>query len=89
MPEQIDQLSATGAAPEARRSGLPEGWPLLALFGAFPIWWALGLSSLIWVLAAVPMLVRLLARGRVRVPKGFGLWLAFLFWMLLSATQFD
>jgi hypothetical protein len=35
------------------------------------------------------MLGWLLVRGRVRVPKGFGLWLAFLFWMLLSATQLD
>jgi polysaccharide biosynthesis protein PslJ len=92
VPERIDQLSPTGAAPPApvpRRSGLPEGWPVLALFGAFPVWWALGLSSVIWVLAALPMLGWLLARGRVRVPKGFGLWLAFLFWMLLSATQLD
>jgi hypothetical protein len=62
---------------------------VLALFGAFPIWWALGLSAVIWVVLAVPMLAWLLARGRVRVPKGFGLWLAFLFWMLVSATQLD
>jgi hypothetical protein len=85
-----DELSATGvAAPAPRRTGLPEGWPVLALFGAFPIWWALGLSAVIWVVLAVPMLAWLLARGRVRVPKGFGLWLAFLFWMLVSATQLD
>jgi hypothetical protein len=77
------------AGPASRRPGLPQGWPLLALFGAFPLWWALGLSSVIWVLAALPMLGWLLARGRVLVPKGFGLWLAFLFWMLASATQLD
>ena len=91
MPERIDELSSTNGAspaPARRRSGLPDGWPVLALFGAFPIWWALGLSSLIWIVMAVPMLAWLLARGRVRVPKGFGLWVAFLFWML-SATQLD
>jgi xanthosine utilization system XapX-like protein len=77
------------ARPAARRGRLPEGWPVLALFGAFPLWWALGLSSVICIIAAVPMLVWLLARGRVRVPRGFGWWLAFLFWMLLSATQLD
>jgi polysaccharide biosynthesis protein PslJ len=77
------------AAPASRRSGLPEGWPVLALFGAFPLWWALGLASVIWLVLAVPMLGWLLARGRVRVPKGFGLWLAFLFWVWLSATQLD
>ncbi|HYN18480.1 MAG TPA: hypothetical protein VEY96_10385, partial [Actinomycetes bacterium] len=64
MPERSDHLSPTdGAAPAPRRSGLPEGWPVLALFGAFPLWWALGLSSLIWILLAVPMLASLLARG--------------------------
>jgi xanthosine utilization system XapX-like protein len=92
VPERIDELSSTGAAapaPAPRRSGLPEGWPVLALFAGFPIWWALGLSAVICILFAVPMLAWLLARGRVRVPKGFGLWLAFLFWMLLSATQLD
>jgi hypothetical protein len=90
VPERTDELSpTTGAAPAPRRSGLPEGWPVLILFGAFPVWWALGLSAVIWILLAVPMLAWLLARGRVRVPKGFGLWLAFLFWMLLSATQLD
>jgi hypothetical protein len=78
-----------GARPTLQRPGLPEGWPLLALFGAFPLWWALGLSALIWIVLAVPMLGWLLARSRVRVPRGFGCWLAFLFWMLLSATQLD
>ena len=62
---------------------------MLALFGGFPLWWALGLSSVICIIAAVPMAVWLLAMGRVRVPRGFGWWLAFLFWMLLSATQLD
>ena len=87
----VDLSPANGAPapPAPRRTGLPEGWPVLVLFGAFPLWWALGLSSVIWILLALPMLGWLLAYGRVRIPKGFGLWLAFLFWMLLSATQLD
>jgi polysaccharide biosynthesis protein PslJ len=85
-----ERVSATGvAAPEPRRSGLPEGWPVLLLFGAFPLWWILGLAAVIWMILAVPMLVWLILRRGVRVPKGFGVWLAFLFWMLLSATQLD
>ena len=36
---------------------------MLVLFGAFPLWWALGLSSVIWILLAVPMLAWLLARA--------------------------
>jgi O-antigen ligase len=63
---------------------------VLGLFVLFPLWWALGLSAVIWIVVAAPMLVWLLLRGpAVRVPKGFGLWTAFLFWMLLSATQLD
>ena len=91
MPERTEQLRVPGVAarPAPRRGRLPDGWPVLALFGAFPLWWALGLSSVICIVAAVPMLVWLLARGRVRVPRGFGWWLAFLSWMLLSATQLD
>lgn len=92
MSQLTDSLSTTNGTPgpAPRRSGLPEGWPVLALFGGFPIWWALGLSAVICILFALPMLAWLLARGgRVRVPKGFGLWLAFLFWMLLSSTQLD
>jgi polysaccharide biosynthesis protein PslJ len=80
----------TGAAPaRPRRSGLPDGWPLLLLLAGFPLWWVLGLSAIIWILLAVPMLAWLLRRPGMRIPKGFGLWLAFLFWMLLSATQLD
>jgi polysaccharide biosynthesis protein PslJ len=82
-------MTGLAVEPGPRRAGLPEGWPLVLLFAAFPLWWALGLAAVIWILLAVPMLVWLLLRPRVRVPKGFGLWLAFLFWMLLSATQLD
>jgi O-antigen ligase len=78
------------AAPSPpRRSRLPDGWPVPLLLAAFPLWWVLGLSALIWVVLAVPMLAWLLLRPGARIPKGFGLWLAFLFWMLLSATQLD
>lgn len=83
-------VAAPAARPARRRAGLPAGWPVLALFVLFPLWWALGLSSVIWIVLAVPMLVWLLLWGpAVRVPRGFGLWVAFLFWMLLSATQLD
>jgi O-antigen ligase len=82
-------VAAPAASPARRRAGLPAGWPLLGLFVLFPLWWLLGLSAIVWVLAAVPMLAWLLAHQGVRVPKGLGLWAAFLFWMLLSATQLD
>jgi polysaccharide biosynthesis protein PslJ len=90
-PPRAPVPGQAGRAPVAARPrprlALPPGWPVLLLFGGYPLWWALGLAAVIWILAAVPMLAWLLVRPGVRVPKGFGLWLAFLFWMLLSATQ--
>ena len=69
--------------------GLPVGWPVYALFLGFPIWWALGLGGFIWPVLAIPMALSLLMRGEVRAPRGFGLWLLFLIWMVGSATQPD
>jgi polysaccharide biosynthesis protein PslJ len=82
-------VTAVAAPPRPRRSRLPDGWPVPLLLVAFPLWWVLGLAAVIWVILAVPMLLWLATRPGLRVPKGFGLWWAFLFWMLLSATQLD
>ena len=39
MSQRTDNLTSTNGAPgpAPRRTGLPEGWPVLALFGGFPI----------------------------------------------------
>jgi polysaccharide biosynthesis protein PslJ len=66
---------------------LPPGWPLLATYLLFPIWWAIGLGQFIWPILALPMLFWLLVRRRVVFPRGFGVWLAFVAWMLISALQ--
>ena len=60
---------------------LKPGWPLVALYLGFPIWWALGLAQLIFFVMAVAMAVILRKKGSLRVPRGFGLWLLFLIWM--------
>jgi hypothetical protein len=56
------------------------------MFVLFPLWWAMGLSAFVWPIFAVPMALSLL-RGHVRAPRGFGVWLLFLLWVLGSATQ--
>ena len=93
MPERVEISGSTGVASAARSPSpaarLPAGWPVYLLFGGFPLWWVLGLSAFVWAVAAVPMLLWLLRHPRLRVPKGFGLWLGFLGWMLLTATQLD
>lgn len=66
---------------------MPEGWPIYAAFLGFPLWRILGASPFIWPIAAAPMLAHLLIVRPVRVPRGFGIWLLFLAWMLASASQ--
>ncbi len=83
----------TLAIPSLRSSSriglLPEGWPVLALLWGYPLWWALGVASYVWIGAAVLAGLWLWGRARVESPPGFGLWLLFLGWMLLSATQLE
>jgi hypothetical protein len=78
-------MRATRGRPVALRQ--LRGWPVYLLFAGFPLWWVLGLGALIWPILAVPMLFALAVRGHVRAPRGFGLWLGFLAFMLISAIN--
>ncbi len=72
-------------APVASRAWFRQpGWPLALLFVPFPLWWAMGISEFICFIMAVPMALYLLRLPRVQVPRGFGLWLLFLFWVILG-----
>src|SRR4051812_4558041 len=65
------------------------GWPLTVLLVGYPLWWLLGMGTLIVFVLCVPMIVQLWLRRPVRVPPGFGIWLLFLVWVALSATMLD
>lgn len=80
-PESADDSSPdrSGRTP---REHLPAGWPLLALFGGYPLWWVLGISEFACLLFALPMALHLARQGRVVVPRGIGVWLLFVFWVL-------
>ncbi|MGH9040191.1 MAG: O-antigen ligase family protein [Acidimicrobiia bacterium] len=89
-------MAATGIIPHpgvtavrSRTARLPYAWPLYALFLGFPVWWLLGLGSFVWPIMAVPMGFSLLARERVRFPRGFGLYILFFMWMLASALEIN
>ena len=75
------QAAAPGPGRAERPHRLP-AWPVTGLLLLFPLWWALGLGTLIFFLVAVPMtvsLVRHRASGQfVKLPPGFLLWLLFL-----------
>jgi hypothetical protein len=68
-------MTSSPGGPVSRRVS---GWPLTALLVGFPVLWLLGLSGVALQVAAVPMALQLLRRGRTRVPDGFGVWLLFL-----------
>ncbi|MEJ7583765.1 MAG: O-antigen ligase family protein [Acidimicrobiales bacterium] len=75
---------------DARRRRLPYGWPLDLMFYGYPLWWMLGMHSFIWQLAAIPLAGQLLIdRRRVRVPRGFGVWMLFLLWFLASVSGLE
>jgi len=66
-------------------------WPITVLLVGYPLWWALGVADFMWIVLAVPMSARMLAwrihGGRpLRVPHGFGIWLAFLLCAIAGAA---
>ena len=44
------------------RPRLPVTWPLVVLFAAFPVWWALGVSAFTWIIVAIPVAASLIWR---------------------------
>lgn len=57
------------------------GWPVTFAFAGFGVWWVLGISNFVGHIAAAILLVELIRRRRIRVPRSFGLWLLFLVWV--------
>jgi hypothetical protein len=67
---------------------LPYGWPLYALFYGYPLWWVLGLAEFIWPVVGLIMLISLtMRRHTIRVPKGFGIYVLFLMWVVVSGVN--
>ena len=77
----------SGTVVRPRRRLFPASWPLVVVFLLLPVWWVLGASGLILSLTTLPLLIGLLLRRRVRVPRGFGLYLLFLVWCVFSASR--
>lgn len=61
----------------------PLSWLVLPL----PLWWVLGLANLGYFVAAAAMAVILLRTRSLRLPPGWGWWLAFLVWLFLSLVM--
>lgn len=85
-PTPAPVVPGSAGRTETSRGRLP-AWPLAWLFVGVPLWWALGLIDVIVVPAAVLMLLYLGRAGRVRVPRGFAVWLVFLAFMCGSVIE--
>lgn len=72
-----------------RRGTMPEWLPLALALVGWPLWWALGLTQLVFMAAAVPLAWTMKKRGGIRYPPGFGIWVLFLILVLFSAFVLD
>jgi hypothetical protein len=80
-PEVVEQRPRV-ATPQ--RWQLPTHWPLSLVVLGFPIWWALGLSTILPMAISIVMADQLLRRRRIALPRGFAFWALFLAWMALG-----
>ncbi|TMK82191.1 MAG: O-antigen ligase family protein [Actinobacteria bacterium] len=81
---------APGARAPALRGGTPHlrpAWLLNLMFLGLFVWWALGVSGFVQVILAVPIVLALVMRGKLRAPRSFLLWVFFLVWMLVTYVQ--
>jgi hypothetical protein len=80
----LDPMARREARAESRRS-----WPLMLALAWWPVWWALGISQLVFILAAIPLAWLLTRRGRLVYPPGFLLWGLFLVLVLVSGLALN
>ena len=77
------------ARPVKQRRGLLHPAAPFYSIALLPIFWWMGLAFFTFAIAAVPMGIALLSMKPIRMPKGFGLWLLFIGWMVVSAVTLE
>ncbi|WP_431074405.1 O-antigen ligase family protein [Microbacterium phyllosphaerae] len=70
------------------RTELPR-WPFTAMLAFFPLWWVLGFAEMAWIPLAACMVVLMVRRGGIQVPRGFAIWLMFIVLMCASVIGID
>ena len=71
-------------APASPRWQLPTHWPLTIVLLGFPLWWAMGLRTILPMVLTVVMADQLLRRRKIALPRGFAVWALFFVWMMLG-----
>lgn len=67
---------------QPRRPFLSPGWPLIALYLGFPLWWVLGLAQFMLPAVACFLALQLVRQRSVVLPRGFAIWGLFILWVL-------
>jgi len=81
---QVDDRPETYSSGSLLVRAFGPAWPLKLLLLGFPLWWALGFASFAFLIAAGAMAAQLVTRRSIHVPRGFGIWVLFLAWMLVG-----
>jgi hypothetical protein len=84
---RVDETPDVPAPAGRRRAGWPAHLPLTTLVLGYPLWWLLGIDSLLPLLLAGPMWWQLRRRRRWRLPPGAGWWFLFVLWVALGVTM--
>jgi len=98
MPRQPSPArSSSGLSPSTQGTSLRTGrqssgsqplFALLAVMWAYPVWWLLGLSAVVWfVLAAFGVAWLIGLRRAPASPPWLGAWLLFLGWVVVSGLM--
>lgn len=76
--------------PGGRRGRLMKpGWPLTIVLLGYPVFWVLGIGIFVFPLVGLIAGAQLLFRRNLHAPKGFGIWLLYLAWVVASLSQLD
>lgn len=88
QPELQDGSHSPAAPSPSGRSAVWASWgahwPLTVLFLGFPLWWVLGLRTLMPMALAMLMADQLLRRKKLSLPGGFAIWALFLAWVAVG-----
>ncbi|MFT4156833.1 MAG: O-antigen ligase family protein [Microbacterium sp.] len=84
----LERVSPPQQRGVAARPALPR-WPLTAILGFFPIWWAFGFAEMMWIPLAACMVILMVRRGGIQIPRGYWLWMLFILFMLASVIGID
>lgn len=72
---------STSVVSAADRKPNP-AWPLTVPLIGLPIWWVLGVWQFMVLAMAIPMGIYLIRQRSIAVPRGFGLWLLWMVWLI-------